>query len=140
MRHLVFALLLAAACRAEEACPWINGATAAGVLGGDVRLDKSDTVCIFTHDSSQLRIEVETVSLPYKVKCEPSPTPLKGIGNEAAACSPEEKNGAVAEQVAGRVRDHAFIVRISTIDRSIARATLRDKTRLIAEQVAGILF
>jgi hypothetical protein len=140
MRSLFFALLIATACRAEDACPYLNAATAAGVLGGAVVSHNSPDLCVFTHDSSELRIEVVTAAPPYKLSCGANPTPLKAIGNEAVACSVEEKNGRVAEQVSGRVRDHVFLVRLFTADRSLSRTTLRDKARSIAEQVAGILF
>jgi hypothetical protein len=54
---------------------------------------------------------------------------MKAIGNEAVACS----DGG-AEQVVGRVREHAFLVRLS------GTPGARVKVRGIAEQVAGILF
>jgi hypothetical protein len=38
------------------------------------------------------------------------------------------------------VRDQAFLVRISSNDRSTAPKTMREKVRKVAEQVAGILF
>ena len=45
---------------------------------------------------------------------------LKAIGNEAQACAYQGKPGWIAEQVVGRVRDQAFLVRISTKDQSAA--------------------
>jgi hypothetical protein len=51
------------------------------------------------------------------------------------ACSDDN-----AERVVGRVRDRAFVVRISTNDRSAQSGALREKARKVAEQVAGILF
>jgi hypothetical protein len=133
MRCLVFLMFIAAACRAEDTCPLLNGATAAGVLGGEVTSHVSGDTCVFTHDSSELRIEVKTVSLPYKPECAPNPAPVKAIGNEAVAC-----DGDRSEQIAGRVRDRAFLVRLTS--NQAARAALREKARSVAEQVAGILF
>jgi hypothetical protein len=137
---VAFFFLSACICQAEEACPWINAATAAGVLDGEVTLQRTENTCVFTHNFSKLGIDVHTVSLPYKLVCGPSAMPLKAIGNEALACSPEEKNGKISEQVAGRVRDQAFTIRITTTDRSISRSSLREKAKLVAEQVAGNLF
>ncbi len=140
MRCLFLVFLIAVTCRGEDVCPWLNNATAAGVLGGQVTLRKIADVCIFTSTFSQLGIDVHTASLPYKLVCGPNSTPLKAIGNEAIACSPEEKNGKISEQVAGRVRDRAFVVRITSTDRSIPRSAFREKVRSVAEQVAGALF
>jgi len=53
--------------------------------------------------------------------------PLKAIGTEALAC-----RGETGEQVVGRVRDRAFLVRITTND--------REKVRKVAEMVAGSMF
>jgi hypothetical protein len=152
MRHIVLAILIAAACRAEDACPFLNAATAAGVLGGEVISHYDGSTCLFTHAAatvpgrdregavfaSQLLIKVQTVTLPYKLVCEPNPTSLKAIGNEAVICSMEGKNGSISEQIAGRVRDRAFFIRLTS--NNIPRDALREKARSVAEQVAGILF
>ena len=138
MRYLALVFLIAAACRAEDSCPFLNSATAAGVLGGEVTSHINGNICLFSHGSSQLRIEVQTVSLPYKLNCDPNPKLLKAIGNEAVACSMEDRNGSISEQIVGRVRDRAFSVRVTS--NNIARAALREKARSVAEQVAGILF
>jgi len=151
------ALLLALVCLqsilgAAETCPWLNAATAGGFLGGPVTeatvnraKTGDDATCDFIrHDGSltlELRIEVETMPSPAKdfashtARCHSPAVPLKAVGNEALACSDE--NG---EQIVGRVRDRAFLVRIATSDRSAQRSALRDKVRKIAEQVAGFLF
>jgi hypothetical protein len=139
MRYAILCFLFGASfCWAEEPCPWLNAATAAGILNGKVTSHVASGVCVFRHDTSELRIGVETVNLPYKPGCEPNPTFLKAIGNEAFACSVEEKKGNISEQVAGRVRDHAFSVRLTSND--IPRIALRERARQVAEQVAGILF
>src|SRR5579875_2468013 len=136
MRCLVLVLLIAAAGRAENVCLYLNTATASGVLGGPAASQVSGDTCVFTHDASELRIEVQSINLFYKPNCGPNPTSVKAIGNEAYACSVDAKNGTAAEQVVGRVRDRAFLVRLSS--RRAPRAALREKARSVAEQVAGI--
>ena len=152
---LLLMLLLALpsfAGEAAEICPWLNAATAGGVLGGPVAMTVTraktgdDATCDFVrHDGSltlELHIEVETMRSPakdfasYAARCHSAAVPLKAIGNEALACS----DGQLAEQVVGRVRDRAFMVRIGTTDPSAQQTALRDKARKVAEQVAGILF
>jgi hypothetical protein len=136
---------------AAEGCPWLNAATAGGVLGGPVTVTVKrapagdDASCDFVRHAGslmfELRIEVETMRSPakdfssYAARCHSNAVPLKAIGNEALACSDEG-----AEQIVGRVRNRAFVVRLGTNDRSTQPAALREKARQIAEQVAGILF
>ena len=126
-----------------EGCPWLNAATAAGVLGGETRTAVTATSCEFEHRAGnheiRLRIEVKPSSASHE-QCPPGGAPLKGIGNEATACSYRGKPGWIAEQVTGRVRDRAFLVRIATDDRSRSPQGLREQARNIAEEVAGILY
>jgi len=153
MRLSVLLLALPSIVAAGETCPWLNAATAGGVLGGPITgvtvkraQTGDDASCEFTrHDRSlvlELRIEVETMRTPakdfaaYAARCHSAAVAMKAIGNEALACS----DGPVAEQVVGRVRDRAFLVRMSTTDHSPQPGALRDKARSVAEQVAGILF
>jgi hypothetical protein len=143
--------------RAKETCPWLNEATAAGFLDASVtsvvthsEKNKDDANCEFTHgDGSQvivLRIEVETMSEPtsafasYKARCGSDAAPLHAIGNEAIVCSLNENKKEISEQVVGRVRDRAFIVKITSNEKSDDRDGLRKTASRIAEQVAGILF
>ena len=134
-------VVLAAACQAEEACPWLNAATAGGVLGGgSVQTQITPHACSFVSRHGELRIEVETMAATYPDRCSGAAEQLKAIGNEAAACAVESKDGRIAEQVAGGVRDQAFVITVSTDDRSVSRNLLRDRTRKVAEQVAGNLF
>jgi hypothetical protein len=144
--------LPACAGQAQETCPWLNAATAGGVLGGPVAAvtvkrdpPGGDASCEFTRrDGSalfELRIEVETMGSPakdfqpYIARCHSAGAPLKAIGNEALACRDEG-----GEQVVGRVRNRAFVVRVTTNGRSSQPSELREKARKVAEQVAGILF
>jgi hypothetical protein len=155
---LVFFLFLFAplSTHAQEHCPWLNAATAAGALDASVTMTVSrtagkptDAVCEFTHkqgsDSRQLRIAVEVMPDPatffgsYLARCGADAAPLKAIGNEAVVCSVTARN-ALAEQVVGRVRDQAFVILIRSNDKSLSDTTLRDRARRIAEQVAGNLF
>lgn len=156
-QRLVVVLLLApASIAAAENCPWLNAATAAGVLGGPVTgmtvqhaKSGDDASCEFLRRAgtveSELRIATETMPDPskdfpsYAARCHSVAEALTAIGNQAVVCS-DDRGGGRAEMVLGRVRNRAFEVRISTGDRSGAAGALREKARQIAEQVAGILF
>jgi len=143
------AVLLPAICAAEEKCPWLNAATAAGVLGGAVTTHVTETSCEFVRreNSSEwaLRIEVEMIAAPAEfvaraARCGSDAAPLKAIGNEAVACTVPVKQDVVAEQVIGRVRNQAFLVRISASGHSATSSALRRKAQKVAEQIAGFLF
>jgi hypothetical protein len=138
MRFAALIFLIALSSRAEQPCPWLNAATAAGVLGGDVTSRVNSGLCLFIHNSSQLRIEVRTANPPYKVECGPNQVMVNAIGNEAVACSLHGNNGILVEQVSARVRDRIFLVRLTSNE--LSRDALREKARLVAEQVAGNLF
>jgi hypothetical protein len=146
---------------AKDSCPWINEATASGVLDGAVTTtvtrsemskDTDEATCVFMHKSGstgiELRIEVEALRgapgayAAYAETCGPDGTPLRAIGNEAVTCSYTDKKRKkwVSEQVVGRVRDHAFTVRVSSSADSPYRNALREKARKMAEQLAGFLF
>lgn len=144
-------------CQAKEGCPWLNEATAAGALGGPVTStvahpgkNSGDANCEFVYrDGSTaltLEIDVETMAegtntfASYTARCGPNVEALRAIGNEAVACSLPIKKKAIAEQVVGRVRDRAFIVRVTSNTDSLEPIVLRQKARKIAEQVAGFLF
>ena len=134
---------LPAMAAAEERCPWLNAATAGGVLGGAVQVTVTGASCEFISKANghgaSLQIEVTAVSAPH-AQCGSDAEPLKAIGNQAVACSYQGKPGWTAEQVVGTVRDQAFVVRLGSNDPSAAAKTLSEKARKVAEQVAGILF
>ena len=132
-------ILLAIPALAADQCPWLNSATAVGILGGQVQTAVTPTACEFTRPAAVLRIEVTSAAVPH-TQCPRKSESLKAIGNEANACAYEGKPGWLGEQVTGRVRDQAFLVRVSTSDPHAAPKTLREKARNIAEQVAGFLF
>lgn len=162
MRYLTLALfvLLAsrpALCQANVGCPWLNVATASGVLrssdsGTMATLSEGGrAACSFVyHDataSRELKITVEEVKDPsqaisaYKARCGAGASPLQALGNEACAAEIEGKTH--GQEVIGRVRDQVFTVIITTSTRndpSMSRDALKEKTRNIAEQVAGALF
>jgi hypothetical protein len=155
---LFLALLgMPAARAAAQPCPWLNAATAAGLLQGPVTVsvtyldqENSDATCEFTHKADQtirtLRIEVETMKnlsrdFPgYLAKCGRDAKSLRAIGNEAVVCSVPGRNKQITEQVVSRVRDRAFIVDVLSNGSDAERDAIRDKAQKIAEQVAGFLF
>jgi hypothetical protein len=130
---------LPAMAAAEGACPWLNAATAGGILGGEVQVTVTPAACEFVREHRTLRIEVTPVSAPH-ANCGSDAEPLKAIGNEAVACSYRGKPAWTFEQIVGRVRDQVFLVRLGSDDRSVAAKTLGEKARAVAEAVAGILY
>jgi hypothetical protein len=146
---LLAILLLLPLSAAAESCPWLNAATAGGVLGSAATLtvthenaNRDDAACIFASASGTLRISVQTMETPrseftsHAAACGANTTPLKAIGNEAVVCDPDK----LSAQAIGRVRNRIFVILINTADTSAAAAVLREKARSIAEQVAGNLF
>jgi hypothetical protein len=142
-RRLILSIAVCLPTMAADQCPWLNAATAAGVLGGAVRQAVTPASCEFVRQEGgshlTLRIEVEAARASH-AECGTGATPLKAIGNEAQACSYAGAEGQPAEQVVGRVRDQVFLVRIRANDPSVPAKTLREKAVQIARQVAGSLF
>lgn len=91
---------------------------------------------------SEIRIEVRTMyqsRMEFTSRlatCGNDKVSLRAIGNEALACD----SGKNSEQVVGRVRDRAFLVRVTTNDTATDRATLRESAKTAAEIVSGNLF
>jgi hypothetical protein len=155
---LGLAMLMATMCHGQVKCPWINEATAAGILGGAVTVTadvskQGDGVCEFSRQQGsvvhQLRVSVGTMTdIPkqfstYLAQCPPKSGPVRAIGNEAVRCSVQEKADQYAERVVGRVRDQAFVVSVSSSvqnDPAMTQEMRRENANLVAEQVAGILF
>lgn len=146
-------------CSAQTQCPWLNAATAGGVLGGEVQSSISnvtpqgDATCHFTRRqdaaSLTLSIDVHTMALPskdfptYLAQCGGTLLPLKAVGNEAFQCVPKGGSTNGEEQVIGRVRDRAFILTVNTNvakQPTPAKTGLSQETRNLAEQIAGALF
>jgi hypothetical protein len=158
MLLLGLALFTPAVCHAQAKCPWLNEATAHGILGGDVTLtvklnDQGAGVCKFTTQhgaaTQELRISVALMTdIPkqfptHLAQCPPKSSPLAATGNEAVTCASRTKENHYAELVVGRVRNQAFVVSVSSSvrdDPSMTQKDRREKSNLVAEQVAGILF
>lgn len=152
--------LLSVTCSAQSICPWLNVATASGVLGGPAVVELNNTgvntgTCVFRLQNSSpndtLRIAVIRADnpenagkemTPYKASCTLSQAPLKAVGNEAVICISNTKTSR-GELVVGRVRGNIFTVAISTgtgNDSQATRDMLAEKAERIAKQVAGALF
>lgn len=162
MRYLAVLVLLApwqAICQMNTGCPWLNVATATGALRSSesgpmaTLAEGGKAACDFTyHDSTasrELKITVEEVKdaqqamSAHKARCGSHVTALRGIGNEAVTCAVESKGKSYGEQVIGIVRDQIFTVTLTTSakkDPAIPREALEERSRNIAEQVAGALF
>jgi hypothetical protein len=150
-------LLHSAVARAQARCPWLNVATASGVLEGPALLampksTENETECVFRFEKENtaytLQIAVNKLSAGSKSTtldtsdCSSPGTPLRAIGNEALLCADDHKHSS-GEEVVGRVRDTHFRVVITTSahnDSSMTRDVLEMKTRSVAEAVAGSLF
>ena len=154
---IVGVFLSASICSAENLCPWINKATAFGVLGGSEEAatasvsEISSTTCSFVYRDGditrELRVTVELAKDPeqiftaYKARCGGDASPLRAIGNEAVMCAADQKGR--GELVIGRVRVNVFTISVSTSsgsDPSMSYEALRQKAGLVAEQVSGNLF
>jgi hypothetical protein len=162
MRYLALLFLLAfrpAICQMNAGCPWLNVATATGVLKSKEHspmatlIQGSRPACDFTYKDAtairELKITVEETEgvgealAAYKTRCVSSAKPLRGIGNEAVTCAVDNKGHSHGQQVVGVVRNQIFTVTILTDarkDPAMTREALEEKSRNIAEQVAGALF
>ncbi len=146
-------------CHAKNNCPWINEATASGLLGGKATGEMTEAaagqpaVCTFTQQDGEitriLRITVEQAASPHlllvslEARCGANGTSLSAIGNEAMMCAVDDRKGAQEEMVAGRVRDQVFTISIRTTmknDPLFNKESLQAVMRLAAEQVSGNLF
>jgi len=145
MRLILLAAFLAlpCLCQKDQTCPWINAATAAGILGGAVNATLAHPpACEFERQKPPLytlRIKVGP-RVANTEKCPSNPTRLKAVGNDAIACAEQGKDGQQIESIIGRVRDQDFVIRITTNDSSATPASLLEKARIAAEQVVGNLF
>lgn len=149
-----------AVTRAANNCPWMNEATASGLLGGNAIGSYSAStanqppVCTFTQSEGDvtrvLRITVDLAEgdphahlMKAEAACGPNPTPLKAIGNEAVSCAVDEPNPGRGARAIGRVRDQVFEILMTTTrkDDSILKSdALRIRINTAAEQVSGNLF
>jgi hypothetical protein len=110
---LALAIFIPAVCHGQTKCPWINEATARGILGGAVNVSvttnvshQGDGICKFSRQQGnavyELRISVDIMTdIPkqfptYLAQCPPKSAPLRAIGNEAVMCSTEARPDAKA--------------------------------------------
>ena len=135
-------LALAPLLCCAEGCAWINAGTVEGILGGDVETHVTQKSCVFEHrGGDKLSIVVETMTNPqsrftkYLSACKSKPVPLEAVGNEAVTCSARHTG-----LVIGRVRDRAFVIRVTTNDRGATKEVLESKAEEAARHVAGNLF
>ena len=161
LRFFWLAPLLAASvlCRAANNCPWMNEATASGLLENDAvgtftaAAAGQPAVCVFISDAQgarrSLRISMQVVPdaharvMAAAQACGRGQAPLKGIGNEAVACATDERKGKMGERAVGRVRDQLFAIDIESDvknDPVLTRDALQGKIYVAAEQVAGNLY
>jgi len=145
MRLLLLAFAALTVARAEQICPWLNSATAGGVLGGSVTTTVThSSVCEFTRGGPvtyTLRIEVTNTAdfKSWLTQCGLKATPVRGIGNQAVACDLAQ-DSQVSAQILSRVRDRAFLVRVTANKTSVPLQPLRDQAHSVADQVSGNLF
>jgi hypothetical protein len=155
---LVVTTLGPSVCLAQTKCPWMNAASASGILGGSVTVTTSisstgDGVCEFSRQNGttihRLTISVQLMAdIPkefprYLQKCPPNSSSIPAIGNQAITCSVENNQDEYAEFVIGRVRDQAFVIGVSSTakkDPSMTQTMRRKKANAAAQSVAGALF
>lgn len=143
IRSLILLVVVPLVCGAAESCSWINAGTVGGILGGTVESKVTQEKCEFwLRGGDRLSIEVKTMADPriqfttkYLSECKSKPVPLKALGNETVTCSARHAGLAI-----GRVRDHAFVIRVTTNDRSATSETLESRAEEAARHVAGNLF
>lgn len=153
-------LFLAAQARASNSCPWLNGATASGLLGGAANGIYADETghpkaCTFTERSGKLvrtlQVSVESASDPHSrllsmvsARCgSKAQLPLKGIGNEAVSCAFDSHTVKRGWHVLGRVRDQIFLITLGSSiknDPVLTPDMLEKKIETAAAQVSGSLF
>ena len=157
---LFFALLaMPALGHAKNNCPWMNEATATGLLGGEAvgeftaAANGQPAVCVFSEKDAAaartLRISVMAEAdgaaglKAAEQTCGTEAAPIQAIGNEAMICSADDRKGPLAERVVGRVRDQVFTITMGSSikgDLLFTRAVLKTKIYTAAEQVSGNLF
>jgi hypothetical protein len=155
---LALSLVMCGSCgHGQTRCPWLNVATASGVLDGPVVLTVenpavNETTCVFRYQTAktveELQVDVRLRQdagkgiVPEQSTCTGPGTPVRAIGNEAILCVTDTR-GSRGDEVIGRVRDSVFRGVISTTaknDVALTRDVLEQKAKDTAEQIAGALF
>ena len=156
MRAVVLLFGIVALARAEDACPWMNAATAGGLLGGEgtsvsfvhAGKAKDDGRCEFTllsNSAARLHIQVTTMESAAKEfpaflqACGKEAKPVSAVGNEAVMCSGNPKQSPPILRVITRVRQQALVITL-TPPVSMSAETALAKAKLAAELVTGNLF
>lgn len=162
LTSIAVAVLLALSvisARAENTCPWLNDATASGLLGGDATgtftaaANAQPAMCAFVQKTAdgmrKLTISVAT-DADAQVKlgammhnCGATNHPLQAIGNEAGICAMDTKHRQMSERIVGRVREQIFTISFLTTLRNdpvLNRDSLMSKSYAAAEEVSGNLF
>lgn len=144
---------------AENSCPWMNEATASGLLGGDATGSFTKTaagqpaVCSFLQNGPDgqrlLQVSVEIANDPHARMsaatrvCGLDAAPMTSIGNEALECVAKNKRGGHSAWAIGRVRDQVFTIWLTTThkgDPVLSLDALLTRIYTAAEEVAGNLF
>jgi len=155
----VAVLSMPSAAAAANLCPWLNEATASGLLGANAVGAYSEAaggqpaVCTFTAAQERgertLKIEVETAANAHErledvlKSCGSGASLVKAIGNEAQRCEGSGGKGSTSEFLAGRVRDQVFSITLGTTlrkDPVLSEEMMRAEIVTAAEQVSGNLF
>ena len=155
---LAVGLGFSTAARAANNCPWLNEATASGILGGDATglyepgEGARPATCTFTQMEGgarrQLVITLEIVTNPHDRvvelthRCGPPSEQVASVGNEALRCAAADGK-ARGERVIGRVRDQVFTIAITTTaerDSVLVPHELAMRSLTAAEEVSGNLF
>jgi hypothetical protein len=121
----------------EAACPWLTEGSAAGALGGKVRVilnlaSSTQGTCTFvkTEDpQDQLKVFVGAGNIPT---CPTGSARVTGIGVQASRC-----RLGLTQMISSRVRETNLAVTVST---SKSGDPTNGAIEQIAEQVAGNLF
>ena len=157
---VLLGVLLASAAGAAENCPWMNEATASGILGADATglympaTAGQPGVCTFSETGARaprtLEIRVQTMPDAHErlvagnsAACSGPSSPLPATGNEAIVCAAGEHKEKPAERAIGRVRDQLFTITLTSSgkqDDFLTRDELKTGIATAAEQVAGKLF
>lgn len=128
-------------CFGQSACPWLNAATASGVLEGAATVRAASDSCHFVAKTGQLQIQVKSTQdaereiAALAKRCKRDAAPLKAIGNAAFACLHRDR-----EVVVGRVRQQVFTITLVMKGADADKDALVEKARLVAEEVSGALF
>ena len=140
---VLFAALLTPIAHAQIACPYLTLGTAAFVLGATPELTvKTDlktqlSTCLYTASPTS-NLEISVANDPFK-DCPAASPKLAAVGNEAVICESAPSLSTRRITITSRVRTLYFLT-VLNLPVSTSEDQHRDRTHLIAEQVAGSLF